>query len=104
MSDQITKVFEHVDFAIWHVPQANGYVYEAAGIAIDDPSRKPSGQSLDAWRETFEVNVFGLVAVTNAFLPLLHASKSARMPMLRVLVPLRSVATTPVFASPRVTS
>ena len=50
-----------------------------AGIAIDDPSRKPSGQSLDAWRETFEVNVFGLVAVTNAFLPLLHASKSARI-------------------------
>jgi len=50
-----------------------------AGIAIDDPSRKPSAQSLDTWRETFDVNVFGLVAVTNAFLPLLHASKSARI-------------------------
>ena len=36
LSDRITKVFEHDDFAIWHVPQANGYVYEAAGIAIDE--------------------------------------------------------------------
>ena len=35
MSDRITKVFEHDDFAIWHVPQANGYVYEAAGIAVE---------------------------------------------------------------------
>ena len=35
--------------------------------------------SLPAWRDTFETNVFGLVAVTQAFLPLLHASTSARI-------------------------
>lgn len=34
---------------------------------------------LDALRATFETNVFGVVAVTNAFLPLLRASRSARI-------------------------
>jgi len=50
-----------------------------AGIAIDDVSLKPSQQSLDTWRTTFDTNVFGLIATTNAFLPLLHASPSARI-------------------------
>ena len=27
MSGRVTKVFRRIDFAIWHVPQANGYVY-----------------------------------------------------------------------------
>jgi NAD(P)-dependent dehydrogenase (short-subunit alcohol dehydrogenase family) len=50
-----------------------------AGILRDDPSLKPSQQTLQAWRSTFDTNLFGLVAVTNAFLPLLHASASARI-------------------------
>ena len=50
-----------------------------AGIILDDLARKPSAQPLAAWRDTFETNVFGLVAVTQAFLPLLHASTSARI-------------------------
>ena len=50
-----------------------------AGIVVDDPARKPSGQALSAWRETFDTNVFGLVETTNAFLPLLHASPSGRI-------------------------
>lgn len=50
-----------------------------AGILRDDPALKPSQQSMDAWRATFDTNVFGLVAVTNAFLPLLRAAPSARI-------------------------
>ena len=50
-----------------------------AGVLLDDLARKPSAQPLEVWRDTFETNVFGLVAVTRAFLPLLHASASARI-------------------------
>lgn len=50
-----------------------------AGILLDDPSKKVSGQSLDAWRKTFDTNVFGLIAVTQAFLPLLHKSAAGRI-------------------------
>lgn len=37
-----------------------------AGIALAGPVE---GVSLERWREQFEVNVFGLIAVTQAFLP-----------------------------------
>ena len=50
-----------------------------AGVFRDDLDKHPSEQSLDAWRETFETNVFGLVATTQAFLPLLRGSTSARI-------------------------
>ncbi|WP_202845114.1 SDR family oxidoreductase [Luteimonas saliphila] len=50
-----------------------------AGIAIDEADKGVSGQSLETWRTTFDTNVFGLVAVTQAFLPLLHKSASARI-------------------------
>jgi len=50
-----------------------------AGIAVDATERAPSQQTLATWRETFDTNVFGLVAVTQAFLPLLRKSSSARI-------------------------
>lgn len=50
-----------------------------AGIAIDDFSLKPSQQTMKTWRTTFDTNVFGVVETTNAFLPLLQASESARI-------------------------
>ena len=50
-----------------------------AGIARDDAQRKPSEQTLATWRETFETNVFGVVAVTQAMLPLLRKSPAARI-------------------------
>lgn len=50
-----------------------------AGVLRDDVARKPSEQSLSAWRETFDTNVFGLVATTNAFLPLLKKAPAARI-------------------------
>src|SRR5690606_2784314 len=50
-----------------------------AGILADDPARPVSGQSLDAWRRTFDTNVFGLIAVTQALLPLLRRSDAGRI-------------------------
>lgn len=50
-----------------------------AGIAIDNGTLKPSQQSMKTWRKTFDTNLFGVVAVTNAFLPLLHAAPSGRI-------------------------
>src|SRR5207342_3727195 len=50
-----------------------------AGVLVDDWQRKPSEQSLATWRETFDTNVFGVVATTQAFLPLLRLAPSARI-------------------------
>ncbi len=46
-------------------------VVNNAGIAVAGPLEL---LPLDAWRRQFEVNVFGQVAVTQAFLPLLHTA------------------------------
>lgn len=46
-----------------------------AGILIEDPASKPSESSLLAVQETYNVNVFGVIRTTQAFLPLLRAAK-----------------------------
>ncbi|TWH99722.1 short-subunit dehydrogenase [Luteimonas cucumeris] len=50
-----------------------------AGIVRDDFERVPSAQSLQSWRETFDTNLFGMVATTQAFLPLLRKSPAGRI-------------------------
>src|SRR2546421_7495024 len=50
-----------------------------AGVMLDDHARKVSEQSLETWRRTFETNWFGLVATTQAFLPLLRESEAGRI-------------------------
>ncbi|MET3928323.1 MULTISPECIES: SDR family oxidoreductase [Lysobacter] len=51
-----------------------------AGIIVEDKTLpKPSQQSVAAWRETFETNVFAVVETTQAFLPLLHKAPAARI-------------------------
>ena len=50
-----------------------------AGVLRDDTARKPSEQPMSTWRETFDTNVFGVVATTNAFLPLLKQAPAARI-------------------------
>ncbi|WP_368566039.1 SDR family oxidoreductase [Pseudoxanthomonas sp. UTMC 1351] len=50
-----------------------------AGIVVDEFGKKVSEQTLDAWRSTFETNLFGVISVTQAFLPLLHRSPSGRI-------------------------
>lgn len=50
-----------------------------AGIFKDDFAKAPSEQSLEVWRETFDTNLFGMVAVTQALLPLLRKAPAARI-------------------------
>jgi NAD(P)-dependent dehydrogenase (short-subunit alcohol dehydrogenase family) len=50
-----------------------------AGIAADDASKKVSEQPLDTWRKTFDTNLFALIAVTQAFLPLLEKADAGRI-------------------------
>jgi NAD(P)-dependent dehydrogenase (short-subunit alcohol dehydrogenase family) len=50
-----------------------------AGVMIDDNKKKVSEQSLDTWRKTFDTNLFGLIATTQAFLPLLRKSNAGRI-------------------------
>ena len=50
-----------------------------AGIARGDGTGKPSETTLTTLRAVYETNVFGLVAVTNAMLPLLRRASEARI-------------------------
>jgi NAD(P)-dependent dehydrogenase (short-subunit alcohol dehydrogenase family) len=82
-----------------------------AGIAIGDGTRAaPSQTRLEAVRTVFETNVFGVVAVTNALLPLLRESAAGRIvnvssevgsigSMLDQASPLRPMASIPYPAS-----
>ena len=48
-----------------------------AGVMLEDPAKEM--QAVDPWRQTFETNVFGLIATTQAFLPLLRKSDAGRI-------------------------
>lgn len=50
-----------------------------AGIMQDAFDKAPSQQDLDTWRKTFDTNLFGVVALTKAFLPLLRKSEAGRI-------------------------
>ena len=50
-----------------------------AGIMIDAFDKAPSQQTIDVWRKTFDTNVFGVVEVTQALLPLIRKSQAGRI-------------------------
>ena len=50
-----------------------------AGISLDDAKKKVSEQSLEVWRRTFDTNLFAVIAVTQAFLPLLAKALAGRI-------------------------
>jgi NAD(P)-dependent dehydrogenase (short-subunit alcohol dehydrogenase family) len=50
-----------------------------AGISVKDGTTKVSEQTLDAWRQTFDTNLFAVIAMTQAFLPLLRKSDAGRI-------------------------
>jgi NAD(P)-dependent dehydrogenase (short-subunit alcohol dehydrogenase family) len=66
--DYIAKKFGRLDILV-----------NNAGILVDQLDRAPSQQPLAAWRKTFDTNVFGLVAVTNALLPLIREAGAGRI-------------------------
>jgi NAD(P)-dependent dehydrogenase (short-subunit alcohol dehydrogenase family) len=68
--------------AVKEIEQKHGHLdilINNAGVMTDDKAKSVSEQSLDTWRTTFETNVFGLIAVTQAFLPLLKKSEAGRI-------------------------
>jgi NAD(P)-dependent dehydrogenase (short-subunit alcohol dehydrogenase family) len=67
-ADFVAHEFGHLDILI-----------NNAGIMLDDPAKKVSEQSLETWRTTFDTNLFGLIATTQAFLPLLRKSEAGRI-------------------------
>jgi NAD(P)-dependent dehydrogenase (short-subunit alcohol dehydrogenase family) len=65
---QIERDYGHLDILI-----------NNAGVMLDEVEKKPSEQSLEVWRKTFETNLFGLIATTQATLPLLRKSDAGRI-------------------------
>ncbi|MFC4728409.1 SDR family oxidoreductase [Coralloluteibacterium thermophilus] len=73
---------DSIDAAVRTVEARHGrldILVNNAGIMIDDVALPPSRQSLETWRRTFDTNLFGLVAVTQAFLPLLREATAGRI-------------------------
>ncbi len=71
-----------------------------AGVMQDDGSKKVSEQSLAVWHSTFDTNVFGVIAVTQAFLPLLHKSAAGRIVNLSSILgsnTLHSIPGSPIY-------
>jgi NAD(P)-dependent dehydrogenase (short-subunit alcohol dehydrogenase family) len=50
-----------------------------AGIQREPWGTKPSDTTLAVWREVYETNLFGVAAVTQAFLPLVQKSEAGRI-------------------------
>jgi len=67
-ANEVTRRHGHLDILV-----------NNAGVMRDDLQRKPSEQTLEAWRDTFDTNVFGVIATTKAFLPLLRRSPAGRI-------------------------
>lgn len=65
---QVADRFGHLDILV-----------NNAGVVLDALDQPPSAQTLETWRDTFETNVFGLIAVTQAMLPLLRKSAAGRI-------------------------
>jgi NAD(P)-dependent dehydrogenase (short-subunit alcohol dehydrogenase family) len=73
-----------------------------AGVMLDDKGKKPSEQPLELWRKTFETNLFGLVATTQALLPLLRKSAAGRIVNLSSIlgsITLHSTPGSPIYDS-----
>ncbi|WIG95616.1 SDR family NAD(P)-dependent oxidoreductase [Myxococcus sp. SDU36] len=64
--------------------QALDVLINNAGIYVKDGDGAPSTVRLDAMRATYDVNVFGPLRVTAAFLPLLRAARNAHVVMVGV--------------------
>ena len=56
-----------------------GILVNNAGITRQEGAGRPGETTLAALREVFETNVFGVVTVTNAMLPLLRRAPAARI-------------------------
>ena len=74
-SKSVTRAAESIDAEFGHLD----ILVNNAGIARGDGSGAPSQTTLATMREVYETNVFGVVEVTNAMLPLLRRAPAARI-------------------------
>lgn len=68
--------------AVAHVSERHGKLdslINNAGVLLEPLGSATLGSSLDVWRKTFETNLFSLIAVTLAFLPLIRKSDAGRI-------------------------
>jgi NAD(P)-dependent dehydrogenase (short-subunit alcohol dehydrogenase family) len=68
--------------AVKHVTKELGQVdslVNNAGIALETWGTVTSQVSLEVWRKVFDTNLFGVVAVTQAFLPLVRKGAAGRI-------------------------
>ena len=87
----IQKVFSRIERDYGHLD----ILVNNAGVMLDDREKKPSEQPLEAWRKTFETNLFGLVATTQALLPLLRKSAAGRIVNLSSILASNTLHATP---------
>lgn len=72
---QIAALVSDIEYRFGHLD----ILVNNAGVLLDDATLKPSQQSLSTWRTTFDTNVFAVVELTQALLPLLLAATSPRI-------------------------
>jgi NAD(P)-dependent dehydrogenase (short-subunit alcohol dehydrogenase family) len=66
-----------------------------AGVMLHSEDKSAGNQPLDVWRTTFETNLFGLIATTQAFLPLLRKSAAGRIVNLSSILGSMTLHSTP---------
>ncbi len=67
-AQEISKIYDRLDILV-----------NNAGIRIEEYGKKPSEQPIEAWRETFNTNMFGVVQVTKEFLPMIVKATAGRI-------------------------
>jgi NAD(P)-dependent dehydrogenase (short-subunit alcohol dehydrogenase family) len=79
VAERTRKEFGRLDVLINNAAISN--TRRLPGMSVEEYSKstRPSNVSLDEIRAVFETNVFGVVAVTQALLPLLHEAPAARI-------------------------
>jgi NAD(P)-dependent dehydrogenase (short-subunit alcohol dehydrogenase family) len=78
-AERIRKEFGRLDVLVNNAAISN--TGKLPGMSVEDYARlnRPSNVSLDEVRAIFETNVFGVLAVTQALLPLLREAPAARI-------------------------
>jgi NAD(P)-dependent dehydrogenase (short-subunit alcohol dehydrogenase family) len=78
-AERIRKEFGRLDVLVNNAAISNTRLRPGEPVKDYSKSTRPSNVSLDEVRAVFETNVFGVVAVTQAMLPLLREAPAARI-------------------------
>jgi NAD(P)-dependent dehydrogenase (short-subunit alcohol dehydrogenase family) len=78
-AERIRKEFGRLDVLVNNAAISNTRLRPGEPVEDYSKSTRPSNVSLDEVRAVFETNVFGVVAVTQAMLPLLREAPAARI-------------------------